>query len=232
MTSATLGVLVASLLGSTHCAAMCGGFVCFYAGSATPARDAAILRAHALYNAGRLASYLLLGAVAGAVGAGVTGLGALTGVANAAAIVAGVLMVGWAAGTVAAHLGISLRLPPAPALWNRTVSRALGRFRDQPLGARAALIGLATTLLPCGWLYVFVAAAGGTGSVGDAMLVMATFWLGSVPALAAVGLGAQRLFGPLRARLPLVGAVSVLIIGVLALTGRIALAVTAGPHGH
>ena len=28
-----LGVLVASLVGSIHCAAMCGGFVCLYAGS-------------------------------------------------------------------------------------------------------------------------------------------------------------------------------------------------------
>ena len=57
-------VLVASLLGSPHCAGMCGGFVCFYA--AQGGRGQA--RAHAAYNFGRLFSYLVLGLLAGALG--------------------------------------------------------------------------------------------------------------------------------------------------------------------
>jgi len=225
-----MSILAASLVGSAHCAAMCGGFVCFYAGSAVPVRDAAMLRAHTLYNGGRLVSYLLLGALAGAIGAGVTRLGALAGIAQAAAVVAGVLMIGWALSTIAAQRGIAVRGPTLAAPLQRLLGAILKRLREQPIGVRAAVMGLATTLIPCGWLYVFVAAAGGTGSVASAMLVMAVFWLGTVPAMAAVGLGAQRMLGPLRLRLPTLSAVTVLVIGILAIAGRLA---TSGVvHGH
>src|SRR5512134_1314305 len=101
MIGTVLGVLAASLVGSAHCAAMCGGFVCFYSGAGAPARDAAMLRAHALYNVGRLMAYLLLGALAGLAGSGVTRLGALAGIGQAAAILAGLLMIGWALSVIA-----------------------------------------------------------------------------------------------------------------------------------
>ena len=58
-----LAVLGASLLGSVHCAAMCGGFVCLYSGTGASRHKGAA--PHAAYNAGRLVSYLLLGALAG-----------------------------------------------------------------------------------------------------------------------------------------------------------------------
>ena len=67
MIGTAAGVLMASLVGSVHCAGMCGGFVCFYAGAGV--NDASsprpsLLHAHALYNIGRLLSYLILGALA------------------------------------------------------------------------------------------------------------------------------------------------------------------------
>ena len=232
MTGSALGILAASLLGSVHCAAMCGGFVCFYAGSAHPAPGASLMRAHALYNVGRLISYLALGAAAGAIGSGITQLGALAGIAHAATIVAGVLMIGWAVSTIAAERGVSLGSPSVPEGWQRLLGGILHRVREQPVAVRAAITGLATTLLPCGWLYVFVAAAAGTGTVRDATLVMTMFWLGTVPALVAVGVGAQRVFGPLRNRLPTLGALTVLAIGVLAITGRLAMSTGAVVNGH
>ncbi len=232
MIGAALGILTASLLGSVHCAAMCGGFVCMYSSGA--GADAATLRSHALYNVGRLVSYLLLGALAGALGAGVTRAGSVAGFANAAALVAGALMVGWGISTIAAQRGIRLGwgAPAISARWQRVLGRLLQRVRRQPVGVRALLTGLGTTLLPCGWLYVFVASAGGTGSVRNGMLVMAIFWLGTVPALVAVGLGAQRALGPLRRKLPTLGAVTVVLMGVLALSGRLSMAPAAGAHEH
>ncbi|MEO8000019.1 MAG: sulfite exporter TauE/SafE family protein, partial [Gemmatimonadaceae bacterium] len=62
MIATAVGILTASMLGSIHCAGMCGPFVCFYAGG--PAKPVQ-LRSHAWYNLGRLLSYLLLGATAG-----------------------------------------------------------------------------------------------------------------------------------------------------------------------
>lgn len=162
MITTTAGVLVASLVGSVHCAGMCGGFVCFYAG-ASSGTDGAAVRAHALYNVGRLMSYLLLGAIAGILGAGVSRVGLLIGVGHAAAVVAGALMVGWALSTIAAQRGVSIGTLHAPLAWQRALGRLLQSVREQPIGVRAALTGLFTTMLPCGWLYVFVATAGGTG---------------------------------------------------------------------
>jgi uncharacterized protein len=229
---AAFGILAASLLGSVHCAAMCGGFVCLYAGSAQP--NAVSLHSHALYNVGRLMSYLLLGALAGALGAGVTQVGTFAGIGRAATIVAGVLMIGWAVSMIAAQQGlrIGVRTTAVPMWWQQGIGRMLHAIRQQPTAVRAGLTGLGTTLLPCGWLYVFVASAGGTGSVRDGMLVMAIFWLGTVPALLAVGVGAQRIFGPFRRKLPTLGAVTVLVMGVLSVTGRLALSADPGNHDH
>jgi sulfite exporter TauE/SafE len=97
----------------------------------------------------------------------------------------------------------------------------LHAVREQPIGRRAGLTGLFTTLLPCGWLYVFVATAGGTGSVRAALTTMAVFWLGSVPALLAVGLGAQRVLAPFRKRLPAFSAAVVLVMGLLSMSGHL-----------
>jgi sulfite exporter TauE/SafE len=243
MIGSTLGILTASMLGSVHCAAMCGGFVCFYTGTApgrasggaTGAASPSLVRAHALYNVGRLVSYVLLGAIAGSLGAGVSRIGALAGVGHAATIVAGVLMISWAVSTIAAqrgvHLGARLGAPTVPVAWQRLLGRLLQSLRDQPVGARALITGLATTLLPCGWLYVFVAAAGGTGRALDGMFVMALFWLGNVPALVAVGVGAQRVFGPFRRRLPTLGALTVLLMGVLAASGRLSMSASSVESG-
>jgi sulfite exporter TauE/SafE len=221
------GVLGASLLGSVHCAAMCGGFVCWYGGD-----GAARLREHALYNGGRLLAYLLLGAVAGALGSAVTSAGEQAGVPRGATVLAGALMVGWALATLAARRGVSLAQLPVPAGWQRALGRVLHHAGAQPVGVRALLTGLLTTLLPCGWLYVFVATAGGTGSVGGGMTLMALFWLGTVPALLAMGVGAQRLLLPLRRRFPAAAPAVVLTLGVLALAGRLAPLATPGASTH
>jgi sulfite exporter TauE/SafE len=104
-------------------------------------------------------------------------------------------------------------------------------LRDRPPTVRAAATGLLTTLLPCGWLYAFVATAGGTGSALGGVIVMAAFWAGTVPMLLGVGFGVQRVFGPLRTRLPVVSAVLVVAFGLLAISGRMR-APMAGDTAH
>ena len=211
-----LGVLGASLLGSVHCAGMCGGFVCFYAAASGGPRRAA----HVAYNAGRLVSYLLLGAVAGTTGAALEHAGTLAGVARLAALVAGAWMVAWGGTTLLASGGV--RLPRlhgrAPA---RLMAPVLARVRTASPVARALTLGLVTTLLPCGWLWAFVATAAGTGGVAPALAVMVAFWAGTLPVMLGIGAGAQRLAGPLRARLPQVTAATVVVLGLLSLGGHL-----------
>ena len=150
-------VLGASLLGSVHCAAMCGGFTCLYAGPsrarATPAETRRqSVSAHAAYNVGRLVSYLLLGALAGSVGQGVDHIGGVAGIGRLAAIAAGALMVVWGAGTLLAASGVRVPRTGVPRALQTTLTSALVRFRGQTPTIRGAATGLLTTLLPCGWL--------------------------------------------------------------------------------
>jgi sulfite exporter TauE/SafE len=220
--TAVLGVLLSSLLGSVHCAGMCGGFVCFYAEGGAGRAPARGPMPHAAYNLGRLVSYMTLGAAAGAVGAMVDRAGALAGIARTAAIVAGILMMVWGTSTILATRGVKLPLDiPLPLQWvQQRFGAALARLRDASPTARAAATGLLTTLLPCGWLYIFVAMAGGTGSPIRGMALMAIFWAGTVPMMVAVGVSAQHLFGPLRRKLPVVTAALVVVLGLLTITGR------------
>jgi sulfite exporter TauE/SafE len=217
-------VLLASLIGSPHCAGMCGGFVCFYAG----AGDARRWLAHAAYNAGRLVSYAALGAIAGASGAGVDRMGAAAGVSRAAAILAGALMVAWGVAAALEALGLRVRGVGEGALARGGFGAVLRAVRAQPAPLRALVVGLLTTLLPCGFLYVFVATAAATGGAASGALVMAAFWIGTVPVMAGLGVLAQRALGPLRRRLPLVTATALIVVGLLTLTGRFQAAPVAG----
>jgi sulfite exporter TauE/SafE len=164
---------------------------------------------------------VVLGAVAGAVGARVNDLGRLAGVGRAAAIVAGALMVVWALDRIGISFGMRSRLTRAPEWMQRMMRRVLLVGRDANETGRALLIGLVTTLLPCGWLYTFVAVAGSTGSMTSGAAVMAVFWVGTVPMLLAVGAGAARLLGPFARRLPMASAVVVLALGLLSIAGKL-----------
>ena len=214
-------VAAASLLGSAHCAAMCGGFACFHAAG----RGRASLAGQAAYHFGRLLSYTALGALAGAFGAGVTDTVARAGITRGATVLAGGLLVAWGGAKLFAALGV--RLParagaanPRPRGARSVVGRALAALAGRPPVERAFALGLLTTLLPCGWLFAFVATAAGTGRPAAGALVLAAFWLGTVPALAAVGVAARIALGPLGRRLPAIGAAAVLLLGLLTLAGR------------
>ena len=82
---------------------------------------------------------------------------------------------------------------------------------------RALIIGVLAMFLPCGWLYLFVIWAAGTGSPLIGGAVMIAFWIGTVPILVAVGIGVQSLFGPLKKHLPAAMACLLLFIGAAVL---------------
>jgi len=233
MNALVLSVLGASLLGSPHCAAMCGGFACFFSGQqdARPGR-----LTHAVYHLGRLLSYALLGVAAGWAGAGFDIAGRLAGFHRPAAVAAGTLLILWGLAGLAAAAGFGRGATAAPAGFRRLFSGAIARLAGKPPVLRALSIGLLTALLPCGWLYVFVATAASTGSALGGAVVMAAFWAGTVPVLAGVGALAQRAAGPLRARLPVVTAALLLVLGVLTVAGKLqaphAAAQPAAAHEH
>lgn len=214
-------VLVASLLGSVHCAGMCGAFVAF---AVTPmdARERRGVLPHAAYQGGRLATYVAMGLIAGVVGASIDFGGSLVGVQRAAASLAGAMMV--VVGIFPLLRVVGVRVPEfrAPARVQQVTIAGHRRAATLSQGARALATGLLTTLLPCGWLYAFVITAAGTGHPISGALVMAVFWVGTLPVLVAIGAGAQSLAGPVRRLVPALVSILLCAAGVWNLVGRMA----------
>lgn len=212
-------VFTASLLGSFHCAGMCGAFVLLATGgpNLSGVRQRALQSA---YHLGRLTTYLLLGAAAGLTGQLVNLGGTLAGLQRTATYLAAAMMIGFALLALLRGGGVHVGRLALPPRWIRCVSALHRRAMNRPPLARAALIGLLTTLLPCGWLYAFAVTAAGTGHPMHGAIVMAVFWAGTLPALIAVGVGVRRLIGPLARHAPTITALMLAATGVYTLVGR------------
>jgi sulfite exporter TauE/SafE len=85
---------------------------------------------------------------------------------------------------------------------------------------RAWLTGVLTGLLPCGWLWAFVVMAAGTGSLAGGGLVMLAFWLGTVPAMVGLLTFAGPTLARIRARLPALTAIALIVMGLGTLAYR------------
>jgi len=211
-------VFIASLLGSMHCVGMCGGFVAFYAGN--DGQRSPQWTAHVAYNLGRLVTYVVLGLVAGSVGAAVNLAGDASGVRDVAAMVAGALIVAWGGALLLQASGVQWAKTAAPRWLNRLLSKVLPRLIEKPPVVRGLVLGLASTLLPCGWLYGFAVTAAGTGSAPLGAAVMAAFWLGTVPAMVGVGLGVQKLARLVGPRLGIIMPAMLVIMGIFTIASR------------
>lgn len=181
-----LAALAFALLGAGHCVAMCGGIA---AALALQAPD----RRHALWHQlGKLLGYTLLGAAAGALGAGVF---AAADIAEAGRVLRGI------AGLALALLGLRLllALPPWPPLerlaarvWRRGLAPLAQRLMRSGSVPGALALGVVWGWLPCGLSWTALLGAATTGDAASGALLMAAFGLGTLPAL---GIGAWLLGG-------------------------------------
>ncbi|MBI3541883.1 MAG: sulfite exporter TauE/SafE family protein [Deltaproteobacteria bacterium] len=178
-----LAILAASLLGSGHCVAMCGGLTLMFARTR---------RTAAAYHFGRLLSYAGLGALAGALGQAALGtrVFAVLPWLTTAAIALPLLYLG-----VARLSGRSMHLRLPTALTR--VVRALWPKRPGDSVGSSLTVGLLSAFLPCGWLYGFVLAAAVTQSAALGAVSLALFWAGTLPALASASLLLTKLLRPL-----------------------------------
>lgn len=225
-----VAVLVASVLGSLHCAGMCGPFLLFAVGTDddTPRRG---LSVHAAYHLGRLCTYITLGIIAGAVGRALDLGGTAVGLGRVAAVLSGALMIGFGVVATMRVLGAGVPRLGAPKVMQRLVRQGNRlAFTLEPT-QRALVVGLLTTLLPCGWLYAFAVMAAGTADPLLGGLTMAVFWLGTLPVMISLGVGLRALTGPLRKHVPLVTSVMVVVVGVATVLGRARLPAFAPPGG-
>ncbi len=190
MEAQAAAAFLTGLLGGVHCIGMCGGIVGALTAQMRERRGAIIL--HLAYNAGRMSSYALAGALMGAIG----GFGLLF---NHVLPVQLALYV--AANLVLVMLGLYLAgLSNQLARVERLGARLWRRL--QPYGAKllpadtapkAFALGTLWGWLPCGLVYSLLATALLAGGAGKGALVMLAFGLGTLPNLLAAGILFERL---------------------------------------
>ncbi len=213
-------VFVTSLVGSPHCAGMCGAVVALATCDPQARRP---VRLHVAYHGGRLVTYVLLGVVAGAAGALLDFGGPLLGLQRFAAVLAATVMIAFGLMQLGRLAGLRVPTAPLPEPLRRLVMWGHGRALAFPPLHRALTLGLLTTLLPCGWLYVFAIAAAGTASPLWGGLTMAVFWLGTVPILLGLGLGLQQFAGRAGRWPALLGGLALIVIGGYTVVRRVPL---------
>lgn len=180
---AGLGLGFASTL---HCAGMCGGIASglMHFGAPRSAAEGTVLVA--LTHTGRITSYVLAGALVGALGAPVLGW-----LDREVAF----RLAQWAGAAALMWIGLSTAglLPPLSAL-DRVLApvAALAARAARPLPGRHASAlagGLAWGLMPCAMVYGALFTAMLTGSALGGGAVMMAFGLGTLPGLIAATAG-------------------------------------------
>lgn len=170
--------LLSGLLGSAHCAAMCGGIATGF--SALSTRQGWIPALEA--NGGRVMGYVAAGAVAGGLGQGIVGVARMEWLGLGLRMLVGAVLV-----LVALRMfdrkGRLAKLPGSrlqPWRWLRPLQQRL-----LPADTRARRIGLGVLWgwLPCGLSTTLLAAAWLQADALNGALTMAAFGLGTLPVM-------------------------------------------------
>jgi Uncharacterized conserved protein len=186
---------ILGLLGSLHCAGMCGPLA--MALPVTGGSAVSFAAGRAAYNLGRVLTYCALGIVFGLLGKTFW----LAGVQRWASIALGVLLL--------VGLFSSRKLAvwqPVTALVGWLKVRMAGMLRRRSF-ASLTLLGSLNGLLPCGLVYVAGAGATTSGDVLGGAGFMAAFGAGTVPMMLAISLSGKLI--PVSVRLKLVKAIPV-----------------------
>ncbi len=230
LAAALTTALLAGLLGSAHCLGMCAGISGLFAMHASVTGLRRQLPMAITYNAGRLASYTILGLVIAALGGRFIGL--TPALAGPVRLAAGALII-----LIGLQIAFDLRMlggleRMGGAVWERVAPFAKGLLPVTSL-PHALGLGLLWGLLPCGLVYSVLLVAASSGEAGDGALIMLAFGLGTTPAMLVTGLGAARFSQLLQQRRTRLGAGLLIVgLGILTLAMPAITAMSAGAHQH
>lgn len=167
-----ISALLSGLIGSLHCLGMCGPIVLMLP-TGTGSKIAFLLGRLA-YNLGRIITYAIMGAICGMLGH----LVMLAGLQQVLSIAAGIVILL----IFITPRRFIRRVSPS---FVRSLTGKLQKIWSKLLGSAGVLslllIGLLNGLLPCGLVYVSLAAASTTGSAIGGLLYMVIFGLGTIP---------------------------------------------------
>lgn len=198
---------VLGLMGSFHCAGMCGPIAIALPlhGNTVPQK----IFGGTLYNIGRTLTYGVMGAIFGMLGQGIQ----LIGFQQKVSVIMGALMI------------ISVLFPKLfknqyrmDKSWFSFVGK-LKKTIAQLFSIRSFqslfFIGMLNGLLPCGLVYMAIAGAIGTGGVVEGSLYMILFGLGTIPMLLAISLAGNILSLAVRNKINKLIPVLVVVVGIL-----------------
>lgn len=169
---------IAGMVTSLHCAGMCGPLACYIAPK--PGSPSSFTTVASLYQVGRLISYTLIGALAGALG--MVALGWVELYQQSLSRFLPWLLVLF-------FLLVALRVDkyfPKPAFLAPVLMRLQQRAQALPRPLSGLVIGILTPLLPCGPLYAVFGLALMTQSPVRGAEFLLLFGLGTLPLLWAV----------------------------------------------
>jgi sulfite exporter TauE/SafE len=194
---------ILGFLGSLHCIGMCGPLMIAVPGAS-----------RVTYHLGRALAYGAMGLVFGAIGQTFALAGWQRGVSVAAGAVILVIALGSLVPAIRARAaGWTYRITaPLKQRWSRLIGKT-------SLPALLAM-GFLNGLLPCGLVYVALAAAAGTGHAISGAALMLLFGFGTTPALVVVALFGRPLQQRFRIQFQrLVPAALVMVAALLILRG-------------
>ncbi len=178
-------VFFVGLLGGVHCLGMCGSIVGIL--TAQLPKTKTLWPFHMAYSSGRVASYALAGALAGAVGQAGLLLRDQVPIQHLLFGLSSLMLI--ALGLYLAGLWDFVRRIEGMGgiVWQRIQPLTRGLF---PVTStlRAFLLGTLWGWLPCGLVYSVLATALASGNAKYGALIMLAFGLGTLPNLLAIGL--------------------------------------------
>jgi sulfite exporter TauE/SafE len=201
--------LVGGAAAFAHCLGMCGVFALHLSGGQG---GWAVLGRQFLWHAGKTTTYMFLGALAATAGLAIGS--AWPRVQEVLAYCAGGAMILLGLALLGALPRVSLgRAPSGGGLLSGAMSRMLGN----PSAASALALGVMTGFLPCPIVVAFLLAAAHSKSVAMGIAIMGAMGVGTVWSLLALGMTGRLLQVRLRRWAPVVGGVTVLLLGAATL---------------
>lgn len=214
------GVLL-GLLGSLHCAAMCGPIL--LAVNRAAARPSALTRMLA-YHGARVFIYAALGVIAGFTGH----VAATAGLSRAIALGTGASLVLASVGVIGGRWTRPLTVP-CSSLAIRAGTAAASLTRRRPVGGYT-ILGIANGLFPCGLLYAALGTSLALGSVARAAVFMFGFGLGTVPALTVLTISVTAIPMSCRRRFRLAAPILMMVAGSLLIARGVMPVTSVGSH--
>ena len=199
--------LVLGLMGSFHCAGMCGPIAIALPlhGNTVPQK----IFGGTLYNVGRTITYGIMGAIFGLLGQGIQ----MIGVQQKISVIMGVVMI--ISVLFPALFKTQYRMDKSMFSFVGKLKKRIGEMFSIRSFQSLFFIGMLNGLLPCGLVYMAIAGAIGTGNAAEGTLYMILFGLGTIPMLLTISLAGNIMSQAIRRKINKLIPVMVIVVGLL-----------------